>query len=168
MSKMILGRRVARSARVLFAAAMAAGLLSMGAQAQDADNPKEEETQIRIVQIPVMNSATGMRLFASKGCVACHMINGVGGKRGPALDAKAGTRIVSPMQVAARMWRGAPAMIAMQERGLGRAIDFSGDELGHLFAFIADAKRQRGFSEALIPVRTRRMIEELNKNLPRN
>ncbi len=166
MGNVNFGRRVARGVWVLMAAVIAAGLFSIGAQAQDADDPEAEATQIRIVQIPIMNSAKGMRLFASKGCVACHMINGVGGKRGPALDAKAGARVVSPMQIAARMWRGAPAMIAMQERGFGRAIDFSGDELGHLFAFIADAKRQEGFSEALIPIRTRRMIEELNKNVP--
>jgi hypothetical protein len=159
---------VVRGARALLVAGLATALLSVGAQAQDAGDPEDEDTQIRIVQLPVMNSATGMRLFASKGCVACHIINGVGGKRGPALDAKESAQIVSPMQVAARMWRGAEAMIEMQEAGFGKSIEFTGAELGHLFAFIADAKRQKGFSEALVPVRTRRMIKELDKNLPEN
>ncbi len=37
---------------------------------------------VRLV-IPLMNPARGKALFVSKGCVACHAINGVGGHDAP-------------------------------------------------------------------------------------
>ncbi len=41
----------------------------------------------RSLTMPHMDPALGRKLFASKGCVACHAINGVGGHDAVALDA---------------------------------------------------------------------------------
>lgn len=38
--------------------------------------------------LPQMDAAKGRELFASKGCVVCHSVNGVGGEDAPALDAE--------------------------------------------------------------------------------
>lgn len=50
----------------------------------------------------------------SKGCVRCHSINGVGGTNARSLDWSTMSGPVNPFDFAARMWRGAPAMIAVQ------------------------------------------------------
>ncbi len=52
---------------------------------------------------------------------------------------------------AAKMWRGAPAMIAMQESELGAQIELTGEELASLIAFTHDPAEQAKFSEADLP-----------------
>ncbi|MHA7871017.1 MAG: c-type cytochrome, partial [Hyphococcus sp.] len=69
-----------------------------------------------------MDPVKGRALFIDKGCVICHAVNGVGGKAAPALDAPVGDGPVDPLEFAARMWRGAPAMIELQSIELGYAI----------------------------------------------
>lgn len=101
--------------------------------------------------LPEMNAAHGRQLFAAKGCVVCHSVNGVGGKDGPAMDASTMELPMNPFEFAARMWGGAEAMVALQRNELGAQISLTGDELGDLIAFVHDAEEQKKFSEADIP-----------------
>ena len=101
--------------------------------------------------MPFMNAARGRKLFASKGCVTCHAINGVGGEDAPNLDAHSMEPYMNPFEFAARMWRGAATMIALQEEALGFQIEFTGDELADITAFVHDDEEQHKFSEADIP-----------------
>ncbi|OWV40346.1 hypothetical protein CDZ97_20705 [Mameliella alba] len=101
--------------------------------------------------MPTMNAARGRELFASKGCVVCHSINGVGGEDAPMLDANFMDDVMNPFEFAARMWRGAGAMVALQEDELGGQIDLTGEELADIIAFVHDAEEQRKFSMADVP-----------------
>jgi len=108
------------------------------------------------------DSDRGRALFTGKGCVVCHAINGVGGKAGPALDADPNRPQLDVFDFAARMWRGAPTMIVLQEMELGYQIELSGQELADLARFIHDAEAQRGFSEGDVPELIRDwMVDEI-------
>ncbi|MGH8630355.1 MAG: c-type cytochrome, partial [Burkholderiales bacterium] len=39
------------------------------------------------MMMPSMDAANGRKLFAAKGCVVCHAVNGIGGQDAAALDA---------------------------------------------------------------------------------
>ncbi|CDX25401.1 exported hypothetical protein [Mesorhizobium sp. ORS 3324] len=103
------------------------------------------------LMMPVMNPAKGRKLFAEKGCVACHSVNGIGGTDAAALDASTMTPMMNPFDFTARMWTGAEAMIDMQREELGEQIQFTGQELADIIAFAHDAEEQKKFSEADIP-----------------
>ena len=107
---------------------------------------------------PTMNAESGMRLFASKGCVACHAINGVGGHDATKLDAHAMDRVMHPFDFVARMWTMAPAMIQAQEEGLGHQILFTGEEIADIIAFVHDDGQQHKFTEAAITAEVRKMM----------
>ncbi len=98
-----------------------------------------------------MDPALGRKLFASKGCVACHSINGVGGHDATPLDAHTMQFMMHPFEFAAKMWTMAPYMIAAQEEALGEQITFTGEELAHIIAFVHNHDEQHHFSEADIP-----------------
>ena len=102
--------------------------------------------------------ARGRALFVSKGCVACHALNEIGGTSAPPLDGEFAPAEVDPLDFVARMWRGAEAMIFMQQEELGEQIDFTGQELADIIAFVHDPKEQRKFSEADVPPELRRLI----------
>ena len=51
------------------------------------DGHAESDDVISGLMLPIMSPARGRILYASKGCVACHAINGVGGEDAPPLDA---------------------------------------------------------------------------------
>ncbi|MFQ5983973.1 MAG: c-type cytochrome [Alphaproteobacteria bacterium] len=101
--------------------------------------------------MPRMDSARGRKLFAAKGCVICHAVNGVGGHDAPPLDAHTMGPMMNPFEFAAKMWRGAAAMIVLQEEAMGVQILFTGDELADIIAFAHDDEEQHKFSEADIP-----------------
>ncbi len=103
------------------------------------------------LMMPQMDPARGRELFASKGCVTCHSINGVGGEDATPLDAHTMQPMMNPFEFAAKMWRMAPAMIAAQEEVLGEQIEFTGDELADIIAFVHHDAEQHKFSEADIP-----------------
>lgn len=87
--------------------------------------------------------AQGKALFVEKGCVICHSVNGVGGKAAPALDAEIGAPPVDALEFAARMWRGAPAMIELQSIELGYTIYLTAGEMANLAAFASDRDMQK-------------------------
>ena len=112
------------------------------------------------------DSDRGRDLFTGKGCVVCHAINGVGGMAGPALDADPNRHQLDVFDFAARMWRGAPTMIVLQEMELGYQIELSGQELADLARFIHDAEAQRGFDESDVPELIRDwMVDEVYDEL---
>ena len=112
--------------------------------------------------MPMMNSARGRKLFASKGCVTCHSINGIGGEDAPSLDAHSMQPYMNPFDFAARMWRGAATMIALQEEIFGEAIEFTGAELADIIAFVHDDAEQHKFSEADIPPEIMPMMHHMH------
>jgi len=101
--------------------------------------------------IPSFDPVLGRALFASKGCVVCHSVNGIGGEDAPEFSAEYMDEPMSAFDFAAAMWRGAPAMIAMQEEELGEQIELTGEELAAIIAFVHDADEQAKFSQADIP-----------------
>lgn len=119
------------------------------------------EEHTRGLLMPYINPAKGRLLFASKGCVVCHSINGIGGTDAPAMDAEQMPAIMNPFDFAAKMWRGAGTMISMQEDELGEQIEFNGDELINIIAFIHDVDEQKKFSEKDIPERIEKLMGHL-------
>jgi len=111
------------------------------------------------IAVPEMDSRRGRKLFLAKGCVVCHQVNGVGGDVGPSLDAAEMPKPMNAFEFAARMWRGAPAMIAMQKDQLGEVISLSGKELADLIAFAHDETEQKRLKAGQIPKRYRVMLD---------
>lgn len=103
------------------------------------------------MMMPSMNAANGRKLFGAKGCVVCHAVNGIGGEDAPALDSSTMPGMTNPFDFVANMWRGAPAMIDMQREELGEQIEFTGQELADIVAFLHDEQEQKTFSKADIP-----------------
>jgi len=101
--------------------------------------------------LPRMDAEEGRKQFAAKGCVVCHAVNGVGGTDAPMLDAEFMDTPMNPFDFAARMWRGADAMVELQRDELGDVIDLNGEELAAIIAFVHDAEEQKKFSEEDIP-----------------
>lgn len=110
--------------------------------------------------LPPMDSHRGRELFVNKGCVVCHVVNGVGGDVGPSLDAGNMPQPMNAFEFSARMWRGAPAMAQMQEDLLGEVITLSGQDLADLVAFAHDKDEQEELKADHIPENLRKLIEE--------
>jgi len=122
--------------------------------------------ETRKLLVPLASAEEGLKLFVGKGCVVCHAVNGVGGKAAPPLDAARDTGTIDVLDFAARMWRGAPTMIVLQEMELGYQIELTGEEIAHLAAFAADAGVQDGFRESDIPEVIRDwMVDEVYQEL---
>lgn len=107
-----------------------------------------------------VDAGRGRVLFVSKGCVACHAINEIGGTSGPPLDLEFAPGEVDPLEFVARMWRGAEPMVFMQQSLFGNQLEFTGQELADIIAFAHDPEEQRKFSEADVPPALRRLIFE--------
>ena len=105
-------------------------------------------------------------LFAFKGCVVCHSINGVGGEDAPPLDAEYMELPMNPFDFAARMWRGAEAMVELQRDELGEVIELEGEDLASIIAFVHDAEEQKKFSEADIPEEIEEMMHHETEEEP--
>lgn len=111
------------------------------------------------LSMPEMNAERGRVLFAEKGCVVCHSINGVGGEDAPAFDASTMDEHMNPFEFAARMWRGAEAMIILQRDELGEPIELNGQELADIIAFVHHDEEQKKFSKNDIPLDIQALIE---------
>jgi len=103
------------------------------------------------LEIPAYDPAKGRELFATKGCVVCHSINGVGGQDAPEFSAEYMDHPMNAFDFAAKMWRGASAMIMMQESEIGKQIELSGGDLFAIIAFVHDAEEQAKFSLSDVP-----------------
>jgi len=69
-------------------------------------------------------------------------------------------RPINAFEFAARMWRGAQAMTAMQQEEFGKVVDLSGQELTDLIAFAHDADEQSKLSLTQVPKKFRNKIEQ--------
>jgi len=162
-----------RLRHVLPAGIVALGLLSLPAlqavgheatpKAPDSASPGADSHMMSMpagsrMRMPAMDPARGRVLFVTKGCVACHSINGVGGHDATPLDAHTMARAMNPFDFAAKMWRMAPAMIYAQEEGLGEQIQFTGDELADIIAFVHDDRAQHALSDADITPEIRKLM----------
>jgi hypothetical protein len=136
-----------------------------GASHVKSSSPIGRDHGARLV-MPLMNPERGKRLFVSKGCVACHAINGVGGHDAPAMDAHQMNGLMNPFDFAAKMWNHAPAMIAAQEGAIGEQIHFTGDELADITAFIHDDEAQHAFSENDLTPAARKMMHHEHGGKP--
>lgn len=108
--------------------------------------------------VPPMDSHRGRELFVGKGCIVCHRVNGVGGEIGPSLNAADMPAPMNAFEFAARMWRGAGAMIEMQRELFGDQIELSGQDLSDLVAFAHDKAEQSKLSKDDIPPKFRKLI----------
>lgn len=109
--------------------------------------------------VPPMDAHRGRELFLQKGCIVCHQVNGVGGEIGPPLDAADMPVPMNAFEFAARMWRGADAMIQMQRQLFGDQIELTGKDLADLVAFAHDEAEQAELSEDDIPDDLKKMIQ---------
>lgn len=116
-------------------------------------------TEIGLV-VPPMDSERGRDVFLDKGCIVCHQINGIGGAIGPGFDAADMPDPMNAFEFAARMWRGAPAMTAMQEDLFGGSIDLTGQELADIVAFVHDGEIQASLTDNQVPERFRDLIAQ--------
>jgi mono/diheme cytochrome c family protein len=130
-----------------------------GAENTPAADDADHEPMPSMMAMPMMSPERGMFLFAEKGCVTCHSINGVGGHDATALDAHSMVRMMNPFEFTAKMWRMAPAMIAAQEDAFGEQITFNGDELADIIAFVYSDVQQHKFNAGML---TPRVIEMMN------
>ncbi len=134
-------------------------------EAIDEMSPEQADRMMDLMRdvglvLPPMDAERGRALFLNKGCVICHSVNGIGAEIGPPLNA---TDMPSPMNVfsfAARMWRGASAMAAMQEYELGGVISLSGQELADLIAFAHDAEEQEKLTQSQVPEQFRDRVPQ--------
>ncbi len=111
-----------------------------------------------MLAMPQMNPSRGRTLFAEKGCVVCHSVNGIGGDDAPNLDASSMPPMMNPFEFAAKMWRGAEAMVALQREELGVPIELTGQELADIISFVHSHKEQAIFSNADVPERMMKLI----------
>ncbi len=109
--------------------------------------------------IPHMDPMNGKKLFASKGCVVCHQVHGIGGTDSPSLDITKMDPVMSPFDFFAKMWRGASAMIGMQNKELGYQVKFTGQELADIVAFLHNRDAEQTFTEADIPDNIKKLME---------
>jgi len=118
----------------------------------DHDEATEPEHGAHVTRLlmPIMSSSRGMGLFIEKGCYSCHAVNGVGGHDAAALDAHSMEPYMNPFDIAAKMWTMASIMIPAQEEELGAQIEFTGDELADIIAFLHDDEQQHLFTEDLL------------------
>jgi mono/diheme cytochrome c family protein len=89
-------------------------------------------TQERIT--PTRDPVAGARLFATKGCAACHTPDGSGGAGGP--DLAKMQRPLLLYDVAARMWNHVPQMAQRIATLRADRPYLNADELGDLLAFL--------------------------------
>jgi len=115
--------------------------------------------------LPPMNPVRGKELYASKGCVVCHAINGIGGTDAPDISAKSMSQRMNPFDFVAKMWNHAQGMVAMQEDELGGQITFeNGQEMADIIAFLHDAAVQKTFSEDDIPADIKKKLDSDSEN----
>ncbi|WP_306249590.1 c-type cytochrome [Parvularcula sp. IMCC14364] len=107
-------------------------------------------TIVRVAQYE-FDAENGRRLFVEEGCVICHSVNGVGGTAAYPLDKETFLSEIDPIHFAARMWRGAPEMIKLQEIELGYQINLNAQEIADLAAFAGNPDEQRKLDISQVP-----------------
>jgi cytochrome c len=125
------------------------------------DQTMQQHMMTPDLMMPTMDAMRGRKLFASKGCVVCHSVNGVGGGDAAPLDASTMKGMTNPFDFVANMWRGAGPMIELQQTELGAQIEFTGQDLADIIAFLHHASEQKKFSEADISATIRDAMKRM-------
>jgi mono/diheme cytochrome c family protein len=145
------------------AAVLVVGVVVMGILAGDRafaqDMPGADAEEIHVphqgsqpaLVMPTMNASRGRVYFATRACVICHKVNGIGGDLAPPLDLDPDGKEINVFDFVTRMWRGARSMVALQDSLFGESIDLAPDELADIIAFVYDAEERKKFSENDIP-----------------
>jgi mono/diheme cytochrome c family protein len=150
-------RRPIAAAAIAMGALLACSLSGSPAIAQGMPGSESEEIRVPsqgsqpALVMPRMNAARGRVYFATRACVVCHKVNGIGGDLAPPLDLDADGKEINVFDFVTRMWRGARSMVALQDSLFGESIDLAPDELADIIAFVYDAEERKKFSEADIP-----------------
>lgn len=147
---------------LLAAAALAAMAAPVLGQSDDAKGGMNMPLMSKGLPEPMMDPAAGRKLFASKGCVVCHSVNGTGGQDARALDAAGMAGLMNPFDFAASMWQGAEPMVALQREELGGQIELTGQELADITAFIHDPDEQANFSMADVPENIAKLMMKMD------
>ncbi len=134
-------------------------------EAMDKMSPAEMGRIVALMQdvglvVPMMDAVRGRKLFVEIGCVVCHSVNKVGGDLGPSLNAEDMPSPMNAFEFAARMWRGAAAMTAMQEDILGDIISLDGQDLADLIAFAHDESEQNKLTGGQIPEKFHKLMQD--------
>ena len=140
-------------------------LASPGHDDDSAAAAEHETIELQMV-MPQMNADRGRVLFAEKGCVACHAVNGVGGEDATPLDAHDMDQMMNPFELAAKMWAMAPFMIEAQEEAFGEQILFSGDELADIIAFLHSDEEQHELTEESLSPEVIKMMDHAHEGMP--
>jgi ubiquinol-cytochrome c reductase cytochrome b subunit len=126
------GRRPWAVIIVILVVAMIASLWRAGAQSKWSPNFDIQPLPARVVGTPSGPIADGARLFYTKGCLNCHLINGYGGRRGPDLSSAGARRTRSYLTLTILGGRGnMPAF----------ANNLTPKEVDDLIAFLETRKR---------------------------
>lgn len=142
---------------VAFALAPVAAQLTRGGAANAAEAAVEISPGL---VLPPMNPTRGKQLYAAKGCVVCHAINGVGGTDAPDISVGTMAPAMNPFDFAAAMWNHSQGMIAVQMDELGGQIEFEdGQELADIVAFIHDGALQKAFTVDDVPPDIRQYLD---------
>ncbi len=112
---------------------------------------EENSGQVTIANYE-FDAKRGRALFISRGCVLCHSVNGVGGRAAYALDKETFLTEIDTVHFAARMWRGAPEMLKLQQMELGYQIAISAQDLADLAAFAENPEQQGLLTLDQVPV----------------
>jgi len=144
--------------------ALVIGSMAIGAETWDSINlfsvAKAANTSATTgLVLPKMNPEHGKELFATKACVVCHSINGVGGTNAAPLDASTMDPARNPFEFFARMLVGMTPMLTMQKDRLGQEVELTAEELADIVAFIHDEATQKSFSSKNIPEKMKRLME---------
>lgn len=84
----------------------------------------------------------------------------------PQMDAEYLETPMNSFEFAARMWRGAEAMVELQEDELGGQIELDSEELAAIIAFVHDSNEQAMFSEDDIPEEIEAMMHHETEDEP--
>ena len=134
-----------------------------GSQGMQVDEVMRQHMLSPGIVMPGMDAANGRKLFASKGCVVCHAVNGIGGTDAVPLDATTMSEMTNPFEFVANMWRGAQPMIEMQAEELGGQVEFTGQELADIIAFLHHPAEQKIFSQSDIPPEIQAVIAKMER-----
>jgi cytochrome c len=110
--------------------------------------------------LPGADVKNGRKLYATKGCVGCHAMNGIGGTSGVPLDAATMDPTGNVFEFLARLWIGIDPMIDMQEKKMGQQIELSAQDWADIVAFIHDADEQKTFAAKEIPADIVKLMED--------
>lgn len=140
-------------------------IANAGHEHEEQNGKSALSTKTRLV-FPIMNVERGKTLFVSKGCVACHAVNGIGGHDAPPMDDHTNLGLLSPFDFVAKMWNHAPGMLAAQEEAFGGQITFTGEQIADIIAFVHDDDAQHSFVESDLTPEAKKMMHHEHGGKP--